>query len=216
MEKLARMQKAIAIVQFKLEGQLFRKHPEWQLEHRALLHRIDPKAGTIEIDGKTYPLLDTRLPTIDWNDPYALSAAEQQCMAKLTRSFVRSATLRKRQMQFVASRAQMWLVRDRCVIFHGCVPVDSAGNFLPFPIDGRPERGKALFRAIERVIQRAARKRAEDARKHPTSCSICGPGRSRRASARIEWRHSRTYFPRRQVDITKSTRAVLHAPSTIL
>ena len=157
---IARMQKAIAIIQFKLEGALFRKHTEWNLEHRALLHRIDPKTGTITIDGKTHPLLDTNLPTIDWKDPYALSPEEAQCMAELTRSFVGSGTLWKHQ-QFVASRALMSLVRDRCVIFHGCVPVDADGNFLTFPIDGVPQAGKKLFDALERVIQRAVRKRAE-------------------------------------------------------
>ena len=158
--QLARMQKAIAIIQFKLEGALFRKRTEWHMEHRALLHRIDPKAGTVVIDGKTHALLDTRLPTIDWADPYALSADEQRCMTELARSFVGSSTL-WHHLQFVASRAQMSLVRDRCAIFHGCVPVDDAGNFLPFPVDGTPRAGKALFDSIERVIQRALRQRAE-------------------------------------------------------
>src|SRR5262249_22728858 len=67
---MARMQKAAAIIQFKLEGQLFRRKTEWKMAHRALLHKIDTKAGTVEIDGKTFPMLDTRLPTIDWSDPY--------------------------------------------------------------------------------------------------------------------------------------------------
>lgn len=157
---LARMQKAAAILQFKLEGALFRRHPEWQLEHRALLHRIDPKAGTIELDGTRYPLLDARLPTIDWADPYALSADEQRCFAELQRAFVESAPL-WHDMSFVRSRGQMLLVRDRCAIFHGCVPVDAQGELLALPIDGEPRRGKALFDAFDVVVQRAFRKRAE-------------------------------------------------------
>ncbi len=157
--ELARMQKAAAILQFKLEGQLFQRHPEWQLEHRALLHRIDPRAGTIEIDGKTYPLLDTRFPTIDWAKPYELSAAEAACLAALSHSFTASQPL-ARQMAYVVSRGQMGLRRDLCAIFHGCVPVDERGDFLPFPIDGEPRRGKALFDAFDMVVQRAFRKRA--------------------------------------------------------
>ena len=158
---LARMQKAIAIVQFKLEGALFRRRTEWQLEQRALLHRIDPKAGTIALDGATHPLLDTRLPTIDWADPYALSPDEQRCLDELVRAFTGSSTL-WRQISFVASRAQMMLRRDRCAIFHGCMPVDEAGAPLPLVVDGEPRAGKALFDALDRVIQRAVRKRQPD------------------------------------------------------
>jgi fructose-1,6-bisphosphatase III len=154
---MARMQKAAAILQFKVEGQLLRAHPEWQMEHRALLHRIDPAAGTIELDGKTHPLLDTKLPTLDWSDPYKLAPAEQQCLARLTQSFLASGAL-WRHMTFVATRGKMHLRRDRCAIFHGCVPVDDTGAQLPLVVDGEPRRGKALFDAIEVVVQRAFRK----------------------------------------------------------
>jgi len=154
--ELARMQKAIAILQFKLEGQLFRRHPEWQLEHRALLHRID--GGTVEIDGKRYPLKDTRFPTIDWKDPYALGAAEQACLDALTRSFIESHVLWQ-HMTWVASRGRMWLRRDLCAIFHGCIPVDERGELLEMTIDGIPRKGRALLDAFDAVIQRAFRKR---------------------------------------------------------
>ena len=81
---MARMQKAMAILQFKLEGQTSRRHPEYGLEHRQLLHRIDPRAGTVTIDGEVHPLLDTRLPTVDFaGDPYALSPEEQACLDRL-------------------------------------------------------------------------------------------------------------------------------------
>jgi len=154
--ELARMQKAIAILQFKLEGQLFRRHPEWGLEHRALLHTI--KDGTVEIDGKRYPLKDTRFPTVDWADPYALSAAETVCLAELTRSFVESHNLWQ-QMAWVASRGRMWLRRDQCAIFHGCIPVDERGEFLAMTIDDVPRKGRGLLDAFDAVIQRAFRKR---------------------------------------------------------
>lgn len=156
----ARMQKAIAILQFKLEGQLFRRRPEWQLEHRALLHRIEPKTWTIELEGAKRPLLDTRWPTIDWADPYKLSPDEDRCMAELVASFVASERL-WRQMSYVVSRGKLWLRRDLCAIFHGCVPVDEAGEPLAFPVDGEPRRGRALFDALELVVQRAFRKRAD-------------------------------------------------------
>ncbi|HEV7556759.1 MAG TPA: fructose-bisphosphatase class III, partial [Kofleriaceae bacterium] len=156
---MSRMQKAAAILQFKVEGQLFMRHPEWGMEHRALLHRIDPKAGTVEIDGKRYPLLDTKLPTIDWSDPYKLSVGEADCLAHLTEAFLASGPLWQ-QMQFVRSHGRMSLRRDLCAIFHGCVAVDDNGDMLPFTIDGEPRRGKAMLDAFELVVQRAFRKRA--------------------------------------------------------
>jgi fructose-1,6-bisphosphatase III len=158
---MARMQKAAAIIQFKVEGQLFRRKTEWKMEHRALLHKIDPKAGTVEIDGKTFPMLDTRLPTIDWSDPYKLTEREAWCLDQIRQSFLDSSTL-WRQMQFVLSHGQMSMRRDLCSIFHGCLPVDDKGELLPFVVDGEPRRGKALMDAIEVVVQRAFRKRNPD------------------------------------------------------
>lgn len=155
---LARMQKAAAILQFKLEGQLFLRRPEWGMGHRALLHRIDPAAGTVEIDGARHALADTRLPTLDWADPYRLTGAEAACLEALTAAFVGSGPL-WRQMAFVASRGAMWLRRDRCAIFHGCVPASAAGELEPFLLDGAPRRGKALLEGFERVVQRAFRRR---------------------------------------------------------
>src|SRR5437868_10414441 len=74
---MARMQKAAAVMQFKLEGQVIRRHPEWQMERRNLLHRINLAEGTVEVDGRTYKMLDTRLPTLDPASPYELSAEER-------------------------------------------------------------------------------------------------------------------------------------------
>jgi fructose-1,6-bisphosphatase-3 len=156
---MARMQKAAAILQFKLEGQLLLRRPEWGMAHRALLHRIDRGAGTVEIDGVRHRLTDARLPTLDGSDPYALSPAEAACLAALTEGFVSSGPL-WRQMSFVASRGAMWLRRDRCAIFHGCVPADEAGELQAFEIDGAPRRGRALLDAFELVVQRAFRRRA--------------------------------------------------------
>lgn len=157
--ELARMQKAIAILQFKLEGELFARRPEWQLGHRALLRRIDPAAGTVDIDGVRYPLRDTRFPTVDWADPCKPSAAEARCLAELTAAFTASRTLWS-QMHYVVSHGQMSLRRDLCAIFHGCVPVDDRGELLAMVVDGEPRRGKALMDAIERVVQRAFRQGA--------------------------------------------------------
>jgi hypothetical protein len=146
---MARMQKAAAVLQFKLEGQTSRRHPGWELEGRNLLHHIDPGAGTVEIDGVRHALLDTHLPTLDPSDPYALSPEERECMDRLRQSFLSSERLWK-HMSFVVKRGAMWLVRDEALIFHGCVPVDADGKPLALEVDGAERRGRALFGAPRR------------------------------------------------------------------
>jgi fructose-1,6-bisphosphatase-3 len=152
--QIARMQKAAAVMQFKLEGQTIARNPEWGLDGRRLLHRLDLAAGTVTIDGKAYKLRDTRLPTIDPARPYELSAAERSCMDRLRQSFLGSSRLWE-QIQFLLERGSMYLVRDDHLIFHGCVPVDERGEFLPLEVDGVPRRGRALFDALDRALARA-------------------------------------------------------------
>lgn len=150
---LARMQKAAAIMQFKLEGQLFARYPRWGLENRRLLHTIDRDAGTVRIDGRTYRLKDTHLPTLDPRDPYALGGEEQACLSAMKRAFLTSQKLWT-QMMYLLRRGSMYLLRDDHLIFHACVPVDEAGAFLPFEVDGQEVAGKALFDAVDRVLAR--------------------------------------------------------------
>lgn len=156
---MARMQKAIAVIQFKLEGQTSLRHPEWDLEDRCLLHRINLETGTVASEGKTYPLRDTFLPTLDPNDPYRLSSEEQHCMDRLKQSFISSSRLWQ-HMSFVAKRGAMWLRRDHALIFHGCVPVDGNGDFVSLEINGEPQSGRAMFDALDSVVRSSFRKGA--------------------------------------------------------
>jgi fructose-1,6-bisphosphatase-3 len=150
---MARMQKAAAVMQFKFEGQVIARHPEWKMEHRRLLHRINFKTGTIEVDGVDYPLTDANFPTIDPANPYELTAEERLCVRRLRSSFLASQKLWK-QMRWMIGQGSMYLRREEHLIFHGCVPVDELGDFLPMIIDGKPYTGRALFKAIETVIYR--------------------------------------------------------------
>jgi fructose-1,6-bisphosphatase III len=150
---MARMQKAAAVMQFKLEGQMIARHPEWQMEHRRLLHRIDRKAGTIAVDGISYPLLDVNFPTIDPDNPYELTHQESGCLERIRSSFLVSQKLWD-HMRWMVSHGRMYLRREEHLIFHGCVPVDQFGEFLPMPVDGQSYSGSALFDAIERYVYR--------------------------------------------------------------
>jgi fructose-1,6-bisphosphatase-3 len=150
---MAQMQKAAAIMQFKLEGQLIERNPQFDLAHRRLLHRLDPARGLIEIDGRTRTLKDRNFPTIDWQRPYELSPEEQTCLRRIRQSFLTSQVLRE-QMVFLVNHGAMYLLRDDHLIFHGCVPVDERGSFLTLAVDGEPKAGKALFDALNDVLAR--------------------------------------------------------------
>lgn len=151
---VARMQKAAAIMQFKLEGQLIARNPQWGLDHRRLLHRIDHVRGKIEIDGEVYDLRDTLFPTIDPENPYELTAEESSCLSCLKHSFLNSQKLQE-QIRFMVGHGSMYLRRDDCLIFHACVPVDAEGQFLPLTVDGQLLAGRELFESIEKVVRRA-------------------------------------------------------------
>ena len=154
---MARMQKAISIIQFKLEGQLINRHPEWMMQERNLLHRIDFKKGTVEIGGRKHELRDKVLPTVDPKDPYTLSHEERICMDRLRLS-VQSSPRLWQHMSVVVQRGAMWLRRDQALIFHGCVPVDDKGEPLSLAVDGKEHAGRALFDALDAVVRRAFRK----------------------------------------------------------
>jgi len=159
-ELVARMQKAAAIMQFKLEGKVIERNPQWELGNRRLLHRIDHKAGTIEIDGVVYPLRDKLFPTIDPANPYELSPEERACMDHLRHSFLVSQKLWD-HMKYMVSHGSMYLVKDEHLIFHGCVSCDDKGTFLPAIIDGEPRAGRDMYHAIERSVRRAFDRREQ-------------------------------------------------------
>ena len=133
---IARMQKAAAVMQFKLEGQMIARHPEWNLDHRRLFRTLDLEKGTIGVDGKAHEVRDRYFPTVDPTNPEALSDEEVTCLNRMRASFLSSPLLWD-HARFLASRGSAWLRRDDHLIFHGCVPVDAEGRFLDLEIDGQ-------------------------------------------------------------------------------
>jgi fructose-1,6-bisphosphatase III len=158
---LRRMHKAAAILQFKLDAQTAARHPDWHLENRNLLSRVDLAKGTVAVDGKTYPLLDKNFPTLQKSDPSALSPAEKDCLGRLRESFITSPRLWE-HMHWVTDRGHMWLRRDSALIFHGCVAVDSSGKPLKLNVDGKERSGRELMDALDGVVRRAFRAGARD------------------------------------------------------
>ena len=151
---MAKMHKAISIIQFKLEGQTVRRHPEWHMDHRALLDKIDLSAGTITLEGKTYPLLDTHLPTVDPKDPYTLSKYEQDLMNQLWRSFRKSEKM-QRHLRLLYEHGSLYLVRNGFLLYHAAIPLEADGSFSEAEVCGERVSGKALMDRTEQVIRTA-------------------------------------------------------------
>jgi fructose-1,6-bisphosphatase-3 len=153
-ELLARMGKAISMIQFKLEEQLIARHPEYGMQDRLLLHRINLEKGEIELYGKTYPMLDTFLPTLDPADPTRLTPEEEAVVAGLVASFRESGRL-ARHVEFLYAAGGMFKRLDGNLLLHGCLPVNEDGAFTEFELDGERLAGPALMERFERVARNA-------------------------------------------------------------
>ena len=151
---LAKMHKAISIIQFKLEGALIESHPEWNMDHRRLLHRIDREKGTVRIDGTTYEMCDTMLPTVDPADPYRLTPEELNLVHKLHHSFTVSTSL-KRHMDALLSHGCMYGLCNNNLLFHASMPLNEDGSLKEVEVNGEKYKGKALMTAIGMLLRSA-------------------------------------------------------------
>ncbi len=143
-----RMHKAMAVIQFKLEGQTIMRHPEFDMDNRLLLDKIDYEKGTVHIDGEEYPLNDTRFPTIDPKHPYELSVEEKEVMARLVHNFCHCEKLQK-HIRFLFKSGSIYLKYNGNLYYHGCVPLNEDGSFREVTFKGKTYSGKALYDFIE-------------------------------------------------------------------
>ena len=148
-----KMNKAISIIQFKVEGQIIRKNPEYHLEDRNLLHHIDYEKGTIEIDGKTYEMLDTNFPTVDPKDPYALTKEEEDVMERLEQAFLNCEKL-QRHMAFLLNKGGLYKVYNNNLLYHGCVPLDEDGSLKSVTLYGKTYKGKSWYEVLESYVRK--------------------------------------------------------------
>lgn len=148
----AKLHKAISVIRFKLEGQIIKNHPEFQMENHLMLDKINYIDGTITIDGNTYKLLDSSFPTIDPKDPYKLTNNEKELMDSLRSSFMHSEKLRK-HIRFIYAKGNMYLVCNNNLLYHGCIPMTSDGEFAQYEIDRVQVSGKALLDRAEQIAR---------------------------------------------------------------
>lgn len=147
-ELVSKMHKAITVLQFKLEKEIIDRRPEFELENRLLLDKIDYKKGTIKLKEKEYKLNDINFPTINPDNPYELTQDESILIDKLVFSFTNSEKLQK-HTRFLFSKGSMFLKCNSNLLFHGCIPLDENLNFKSMKIHGKEYKGKKLMEKFD-------------------------------------------------------------------
>ena len=167
--RVARMHKAIAVILCKLECQVVRRNPDFDMMDRALLEKVDFVAQTVEVDGKSYRMRDCDFPTVDPEDPSRLTAGEQEVMDKLCQSFTESERL-ARHVRFLYANGSVYKIENGNLLFHGAVPFDRNGQLAQVTMDGKTYRGRAFMDYCERMARQGyfappgseARQRGQD------------------------------------------------------
>lgn len=150
----AKMHKAIAVIQFKVEGQIIKRHPEFHMDERTHITAIDFEKGTVSIRGKDYKMLDMNLPTVDPKDPLKLTKEEEELVHNLCMSFKHSSTLH-RHIRFIYSHGGMYKCCNSNLLYHGCIPMKENGEFDELNLNGIIYSGKRLLDYIEDAVKMA-------------------------------------------------------------
>lgn len=149
-----KIQKAMAIIQFKVEGQLIEEYPSFDLEDRNLLDKIDFDKGTVVVDGIDYELIDKVFPTVDPADPYALTPDEEEVMQRLELAFTSSEKL-QRHMRFFLEVGNLYKISNGTLLFHACAPLNADGTLKEVDVFGKKYKGRALYDVLEKYVRAA-------------------------------------------------------------
>ena len=154
MEPMEAALKAISVILFKLEGQIIRRHPEYNMEDRLLLDKIDKEQGTVRINGKDYELKDRYFPTLNMQNAYELTAEENQIMAELKSAFINSRTLR-RHIEFLYDKGDIYRCYNGNLLFHGCIPMDENGDFDGMQVGYKKYVGKEYMDYASKIARKS-------------------------------------------------------------
>ena len=148
-----KMHKAMSILQFKLEGQVIHRCPEFNMEDRLLLDKINPETKTVMVNGVEYPMRDMDFPTIDFTCPYKLTPEEEHVMERLQIAFMRSERLQK-HVRFLFAKGSLYKIHNSNLLYHGCVPMDENGNLKKVNVYGKEYKGKALYDVLDNYARK--------------------------------------------------------------
>lgn len=149
---IAKIHKAITIIQFKIEGQVIKRHPEYNMANRLLLDKMNLKKGYVVIDGEKYELNDTNFPTIDPNNPYELTVEENEIMDRLCDSFKHSQKLNE-HVGFLYQKGEVYTIFNSNLLFHACIPMEENGDFKEVEFLGKKVKGKEYLDRINEKIK---------------------------------------------------------------
>jgi fructose-1,6-bisphosphatase III len=150
----AKMHKAIAVIQFKVEGKLIEKHPEYEMEDRILLKQIDYEKGTVTLDGHIYPLRDTAFPTVNPKDPLELTHEESELLKTIAYSFRHSERLQK-HIRFLYSHGSMYLSVNSNLLYHGCIPLTEDGQIVSVRFGNCGLGGREYLQYLDGIVRNA-------------------------------------------------------------
>ena len=161
----AQMHKAVTVLQLKLEGQLIRRHPEYGMDDRLLLDKIDWTNGTVRLGDATYPLNDRFFPTVDPADPYRLTEDENEVVQQLRMAFRNSEKLQK-HVGLLYRKGSLYLVLNSNLLYHASIPMNGDGTFKEVEICGKVRAGRALLDRVDQLAREAyfGRKESEHRR----------------------------------------------------
>lgn len=150
----AKMHKAIAVIQFKIEGQIIERHPEYDMDDRNFLKKLNYEKGTIKIGGVEYKLKDAIFPTVDSKNPLELTEGEQELLYTLVSSF-RHSELFNRHVEFLYNKGSMYTCCNSNLLYHGCIPMNEDGSFTEVVLDGKRYKGKKLLDYTNKMVKQA-------------------------------------------------------------
>ncbi|OJG72354.1 hypothetical protein RV11_GL002936 [Enterococcus phoeniculicola] len=154
-ERLEKVHQALTMIQFKLEGQIMKRRPEFQMDDRLLLDKIHFDTNQIQLNGRIYPLIHSCFQTVDTENPYQLSDEENYVVDSLMHSFQHSEKL-QRHMKFLLAKGSMYLVYNNHLLYHGCMPLNEDGRFLEMEIEGIFYFGKSLLEQFEKKLRESS------------------------------------------------------------
>ncbi len=150
----AKINKAISVIQFKVEGLTIRSRPEYKLDHRLLLDKVDFEKGTIDLNGETYELRNSNFITVDPDDPYKLTEQEHALMHTLEASFIKSDKLQE-HIRFLFNKGDLYKCVNGNLLYHGCIPMTDDGEFKECVLNGKKASGKEYFDLIDSEVRKA-------------------------------------------------------------
>ena len=151
---LIAMQRTISIILFKLEGQLIKRNPDFQMDSRLLLDKIDYSSKHIKINNISYPIKSPSFPTINPQNPYELSLEEAEVLSDIKSAFLDSVRLRK-HIDFLYQKGSVYKAYNNNLLYHGCIPLNEDGSFMRIHLNNKYYSGKNYLDFVDKTIRQA-------------------------------------------------------------